>query len=259
MPAPLGFRVRASGQQRRRELTSNNVVAEIPGTSKQRIVLAAHLDHLGTAAGSSGDTIYNGAIDNGSAVASLMLVARALKERQRELYFSVTVLASNAEESGLLGSKHYVQQTDRRSIVANITFESTPVWGAARSIMGIGARFSTLEDTLKVVAARQGLAYTEFSMIDQGFFYRSDQFAFASYGIPSVWISAGEDDASGQRRYPAFWRTAYHTVKDEYDPGWSLEGLAQTVESTVLLVEELNRTRTAPRWKRALSFPVHGP
>ena len=255
-PVDLGFKIRASGRQTVRTFQAHNVVATIKGRSRQRVVISAHTDHLGKREGLEGDNIFNGAIDNASAVAAMALTARALASERDRLERSVTVLACDAEEAGLLGSRYYARHTDRESIVADVNFESTPVWEAAGSLMGLGARYSTLEDTVRAVAARQGLAYSEFSMTDQGFFFRSDQFSFARFGIPSVWISAGEDDRSGQRRYQAYWKTSYHTVKDEYDPAWPLEALAQTVASAVLLVEEIDRAPEPPRWRGKPPFPV---
>jgi len=155
----------------------------------------------------------------------------------------------------LLGSKYYAQNTDRSNIIANINFESTPVWEASKSIMGIGARFSGLEDIIKEMAAADGLGYTTFSLSSQGLFYRSDQFSFARYGIPSVWISAGEDELSGATTYTEFWGEDYHTVRDEFNPDWELEGMKQTIKYALLLIDHINSSQVAPEMKDDLPFP----
>jgi len=255
-PVSLGFSLRMAGRQEYRTVTAHNVVGEIPGQRRERIVLVAHIDHLGRDERRGGDQIFNGAIDNAAAVAAMLLTARILKEHQASLTYSVTVLACQAEEEGLLGSTHYVAETDRASIVAAINFESTPVWGPSRSVMGVGARYSTLEDLLHGVAARAGVSYSEFSMAEQGFFFRSDQFSFARAGIPALWISAGEDFASGRNHLKEFFTGAYHTPDDEFEPAWELESLRQTVRYAVMLVEAINRAPEPPRWKRPLDFPV---
>jgi hypothetical protein len=255
-PVDLGISFRIKGENRFREVTNRNVVAEIPGKTRERIVLSAHIDHLGMDSTREGDRIYNGAIDNATAVGSMMVVAKVLKEFQEELYYSVTILACNAEESGLLGSKYYIQNSDRSTIIANINFESTPVWGAANSIMGIGARFSDFETIIRELARKNGLDYSTFSLSNQGLFYRSDQFSFARYGIPSVWISAGEDERSGARNYTQFWGKEYHTVRDEFDPGWELEGMKQTIQYALLLIDQINRMETPPRMKGDIPFPM---
>lgn len=258
-PVDLGFKITVKGKNSFRDILNNNVVAVIPGKSKQKIVLSAHIDHLGMDPLKEGDNIYNGAIDNGSAVAAMMMTAKILKEFQKELHYTVVLLACNAEESGLLGSKYYVRNVpDRENIIADINFESTPVWGKAVDFMAVGGRFSTLEDMLKAIVEKEGLNYSYFSMVNQGFFYRSDQFSFARYNIPAIWISAGENDDSGEKKYPRFWKTDYHTVRDEYDPDWPLEGLRQTVKMTLLLIDHLNKTQERPKWKGKLTFPIEG-
>lgn len=255
-PVELGFSIRARSTLTTRRFETNNVVGMIRGKTDKQIVLSAHIDHLGIGKAKDGDDIYNGAIDNGSALASMMLVAKLLQDKREELHYSYVFLACNAEEGGLLGSRYYVSQADRSKIVANINFESTPVWERAGSLMGVGARFSTFEDLIKEVAASQGLEYSEFSLSDQGLYYRSDQFPFAAANIPSVWISAGEDDASGQRKYTKFWSGDYHTVDDEYDPDWKLAGMEQTIRATIGLVQLIDEGRREPQWKGQLPFPV---
>jgi Zn-dependent M28 family amino/carboxypeptidase len=255
-PVDLGLRIKIKGENSFRDLRSRNVVAQIPGKTKEHIVLSAHIDHLGMDPNREGDQIFNGAIDNGTAVGAMMVVAKVLKEFQDELRYSVTILACNAEESGLLGSKYYAQNSDRSNIIANINFESTPVWGEAKSIMGIGARFSGFEEIIKELAREKNLGYSTFSLSNQGLFYRSDQFSFARYGIPSVWISAGEDELSGKQNYTEFWGKDYHTVRDEFNPNWELEGMKQTIKFALLLIDRLNRMETPPEMKKSLSFPV---
>jgi len=255
-PVDLGIGIRIKGENAFREVSNRNVVAKIPGKSRERIVLSAHIDHLGMDERKEDDRIYNGAIDNGTAVGAMMVVAKVLKEFQDELRYSVTILACNAEESGLLGSKYYAQNSDRSSIIANINFESTPVWNEAKSIMGIGARFSDFEEIIRELAAENNLDYSTFSLSNQGLFYRSDQFSFARYGIPSVWISAGEDEVSGLQNYTEFWGKDYHTVKDEFDPEWELAGMKQTIQYALLLIERINRMEKAPQMKSDVSFPM---
>ena len=255
-PVDLDFNIQISGKNSFRDVTNRNVVAEIPGQTKERIVLSAHIDHLGMDPMKEGDNIYNGAIDNGTALAAMMVVAKILREFQDELHYSVTLLACNAEESGLLGSKYYAQNTNRSNIIANINFESTPVWDRSKSIMGIGARFSDFEEIIKELASKNNLEYSTFTLSNQGLFYRSDQFSFARYGVPSVWISAGEDEITGESNYTEFWGKDYHTVKDDFDPEWKLEGMKQTIQYALLLIDHLNQTKTPPQWKSELSFPL---
>ncbi len=95
-----------------------NVLAVLPGSDpalKHRfVVLGAHYDHVGlgtkrTSLGGLGQ-IHNGADDNASGTAAVLEVARVLatspsRTRRRSILF----VFWDAEELGLLGSKHWVQ------------------------------------------------------------------------------------------------------------------------------------------------------
>ncbi len=258
-PVDLGFKVRISGRNAFRTLAARNVIAELPGRSGKSIVVSAHIDHLGRDERRAGDQIFNGAIDNGAAVAAMAMVAKVYAEAGRELHYGLTFLACQAEEAGLLGAKYFVSRADRRTIVTNINFESTPVWEESPDMFAEGAQYSTLEGMLRQVAAAQGLNYAPFSMSDQGLFFRSDQFPFAQAGIPATWLSAGEKTASGRNRLAEFFQGgAYHTVDDEFDPAWELQGLRQTVKLAVGLIEHLQKTRAVPLWKGRPPFPLTG-
>lgn len=255
-PVDLGMSVTISGRNQTRKVMNRNVVAKIPGQTDRQIVLSSHFDHFGVGSGSGTDRIFNGAIDNASAVSALIQTARILREYRDSLYYTITLLGCNSEEAGLLGSKYFVQTADREKIVANINFESTPVWKPSRSLMGIGARFSSFEDIIRRVAGDMNCDYSSFSMANQGLFYRSDQFPFARMGIPAVWISAGEDEVDGATRYTRFWKTDYHTVNDEYDPQWELGGMRQTVQAVLRVIRYINDSRQEPSWKDNLTFPI---
>ncbi|HEV8059207.1 MAG TPA: M20/M25/M40 family metallo-hydrolase [Gemmataceae bacterium] len=86
----------------------HNVGALLPGSdpelSKEWIVLNAHYDHLGR----SGLTYYPGADDNASGVAMLLEVAEAFALAKQKPKRTVLFVAFDLEESGLLGSMHFV-------------------------------------------------------------------------------------------------------------------------------------------------------
>src|SRR5262249_5677097 len=72
----LKKRIQIDANVTAKPITSSNVVGLLPGTDKalqnQYIVVSAHLDHLGAHAGASGDSIFNGTIDNASGVATVL-------------------------------------------------------------------------------------------------------------------------------------------------------------------------------------------
>jgi len=80
-----------------------------PFLKDEYIVVGAHYDHLGINIKDDSETvIYNGADDNASGVAALIELGRHLKEIQSTLRRSVVLIAFDAEELGLLGSKEFV-------------------------------------------------------------------------------------------------------------------------------------------------------
>ncbi|MCK6544129.1 M20/M25/M40 family metallo-hydrolase [bacterium] len=89
--------------------STKNIIGYIAGNDSLRrdefIVLTAHLDHLGK----EGDSIYAGANDNASGVASVLQIARWIKESKTGLGRSVVFILFSGEEAGLLGSYHFVE------------------------------------------------------------------------------------------------------------------------------------------------------
>jgi Zn-dependent M28 family amino/carboxypeptidase len=87
-------------------LTGVNLAARIPGSDPdagRAFVVTAHYDHVGVRAGD----IYNGADDNASGTAALLAFAEALVERP--LRRPALLLFLDAEEGGLRGARHFVE------------------------------------------------------------------------------------------------------------------------------------------------------
>ncbi|MCL5744558.1 MAG: M28 family peptidase [Acidobacteria bacterium] len=76
-PIPLGIRIRANLRSEVREIHTRNVVARVPGSDPQlaseAVVLSAHWDHLGISTAVNGDKIYNGAVDNATGCAVVLV------------------------------------------------------------------------------------------------------------------------------------------------------------------------------------------
>ncbi len=89
------------------------------------IVVGAHYDHLGMGGHFSLEpdvsAPHNGADDNASGTAGLLEVARKLVARRKELSRDVYIIAFTAEESGLLGSSHFVKNLPGKLTLANVT------------------------------------------------------------------------------------------------------------------------------------------
>lgn len=104
-------------------VNGTNILGVIPGTRRgdRYIVVTAHYDHVGVKDGE----IYNGADDNASGVATMLALATELKRQAPE--HSVIFVAFDAEESGLLGAKHFVEAppVPLEAIAMNLNFDMT--------------------------------------------------------------------------------------------------------------------------------------
>ena len=87
------------------EIETMNVIGVLKGTSDKHVVIGAHMDHLGL--DGDGDA-YNGADDNASGTTAILELAEAFGKSNTKPKDTIVFIAFNAEELGLLGSKHYV-------------------------------------------------------------------------------------------------------------------------------------------------------
>jgi hypothetical protein len=102
-------------------LEAQNIGALLPGRgelARELIVIGAHFDHIGDGGFGTPSTIdgtHNGADDNASGTAGVLLMAERLAAQYRDMPSeaearSVLFLTFDAEESGLNGARFYVEQ-----------------------------------------------------------------------------------------------------------------------------------------------------
>jgi Zn-dependent M28 family amino/carboxypeptidase len=229
------------------ESTSRNILAKLPGSQRpdEAIVYTAHWDHLGdhsathggdkAAAATEGeDHVYNGAIDNATGVAGVLEIAEAFTVQDPKPARSVVFLMVTLEESGLLGSKYYAANPviPLKDTVAVVNLDAMSVVGPTRDLVVIGLGNSELDDVLRPIAGKQQRVLVEEDGVEKGFFFRSDHFSFAKYGVPALYAKGGIDHVEKGvefgRQVQANYTTAlYHKPADEFDPNWDLRGVVQ--------------------------------
>ena len=93
----------------------------------------------------TGDTIYNGAMDNASGVGMVLAIGRAFAALPQRPRRSIMLLFVAAEEQGLIGSLYYAQHptVPPGRIAANINYDSGNIWGETSDITYIGFGRST--------------------------------------------------------------------------------------------------------------------
>jgi len=240
-------------------LKATNVVGMLPGSDpelrKQAIVFTAHYDHLGVGKAVDGDSIYNGALDNASGVASILTIADAFTQLDNLPRRSLVFAALDGEESGLLGSQYYAENPSfpPEKIAANINIDGVNIWGKTRDIAIIGSGKSTIDKLVKEVAKTQMRIVMPDLMPEQGYFYRSDQFNFAKIGVPALYLNEGQDFIGrpkgwGKKIIEHWIATHYHQPSDEYDPNWDLSGHIQDLILTFQVALRLANDDQMPSW-----------
>jgi len=162
-PVPLGLTAKVRQRRVFREVQGVNVAgivrAKHPAAKKRTIVLSAHYDHFGPDAALEGDRIYNGAVDNCSASAAMLALAGFYAQRPERLRNDLCFVAVTAEEQLMLGSDHFARNMPFPvdTVVADINFEMTNVWGETEDVFAIGARHSDLDGICRDAAGKLGL------------------------------------------------------------------------------------------------------
>ena len=227
-----------------------------PDLADEVVFLSAHHDHFGEGEpDETGDTIYNGALDNGVAMAQALSVAEAFSTLSKPPRRSIMVLFVAAEEQGLLGSKFYTEHPTMApgKMAADINFELGNVWGRTSDVTIFGKGKSTLEDVLADLAAEQGRYVTSESTPRSGWYYRSDQFSFASIGVPAIWFKSGTDfigrpEGWGDQQYADWIENNYHRPADEVEDSWVLDGLAEDAHLAFRLALTVANADEMPTW-----------
>ena len=263
-PVSTGIIIDFSARNTVKHLSSENVVGVVRGhdskLKKEYVALSAHWDHLGIGVPVNGDSIYNGAVDNGTGVASLLAVARAaakLPSTRRSLIF----LFVTGEESGLLGSQYFGEHptVPAANIVADLNMDVVTVSGRVRDLNVMGDNKSTLGPMLASMVSQQGMRLSPDAHPEAGHFYRSDHFSFAKVGIPSVSIGAGEDYVGKPKGYGAkvdedYNAHRYHQPQDAYSPDFDLSGAAQISNIVLKFARTLANSPITPAWNADTEF-----
>ncbi len=262
-PVPLGLKMSMSMTNTYKKDKSQNVVALLEGAERpdEVIIYSAHWDHMGVGAAVDGDSIYNGALDNGSGTACLLSIAEGFTSMSAAPERSIMFLFVTAEEQGLLGSAYYAANPifPLTKSVANINMDALNPYGKMKDLTIIGYGQSDMDDYAETAAKEQGRYVQGGQEPEKGFFYRSDHFNFAKVGIPALYSQGGYDHWEKGKEYAMskqneFTSKRYHKPSDEYDDTWDLSGLQQDAQLFYNIGLKLANESTFPEWKDGSEF-----
>ncbi len=263
-PVDLGLTVSTTINNTIKKSISHNVAAILPGTKRadEYIIYSGHWDHLGTGEAVNGDSIYNGAVDNATGTAALLVLAEAFKKAQKQSERSILFLAVTAEEQGLLGSEYYGAHplVPLNKTVANINIDAMQASGKTKDIIAVGFGQSELEDYLVEAAKKQGRVVVKDSNPSAGYYFRSDHFNFAKVGIPALYTETGDDNiakglAWGKAQKEDYTTNRYHAPADNFEPAkWDFSGMVEDLRLLFDVGYRLSNETTFPNWKEGSEF-----
>jgi Zn-dependent M28 family amino/carboxypeptidase len=190
-----------------RQLIGSNVLGYVegidPNLKNEVVVVTAHYDHLG----SRGESIFNGADDNGSGTTTVLEVAESFAQAKAAgagPRRSVLFMLVSGEEKGLLGSQYYAEFPifPIENTVANVNvdmvgrvdkkYEDNPNYIYVIGSDRLSTELHEINETANKTYTNLVLDYTYNDDNDPNrYYYRSDHYNFAKKGIPAIFYFNG--------------------------------------------------------------------
>ncbi len=243
---------------------SSNVAGILKGSEKPEecIIYTGHWDHFGIGEKEKGDSIYNGAVDNGTTMAWELSIGKAFSSLRKKPERSIILLFPTAEEQGLVGSQYYTEHPviTMENTVACLNNDLMLPVGRMKDVMITGFGQSELDDYTARAAAMQDRYIAKDPNSHTGMYFRSDHYSFAARGVPSLYARGNVES----RKYGKVWaaeqeqdyiRNRYHRPSDNYEPEkWDLEGIAEDAVLAFTIGFELATSDHFPEWKSGSEF-----
>lgn len=223
-----------------------NVVGLLRGSDPELrdtyVIVTAHYDHVGEGPEVDGDSIFNGANDDGSGTVTVMEIARAMASMDVRPKRSVIFMTVFGEERGLLGSRHYVKNPIVPLIdtIGNVNIEQVGRTDSTdgpriKTMAFTGHDYSTLPAVLEAAASETGIEVLVNEADSASYFGRSDNVAFAGAGIPAHTICVAF-------QYPDYHGRGDHADKIDY------ENMASVNRALALGIWKLADASEVPKW-----------
>jgi Zn-dependent M28 family amino/carboxypeptidase len=213
------------------QVQSPNVVARLEGSDprlkSEYVLVSAHLDHLGVDA--SG-TLFAGAMDDASGVASVLEIAKSFARNPQRPRRSMLFVIFTGEEKGLLGSRYFAGRptVPEADIVADLNLDMFMPIFALRKLHVQGLAESTLGEEARAVGAEHRIEIAADPEPDRNSFIRTDQYSFVQAGIPALAMKFGWTANSPEYKAWRQWLAQrYHSKEDDLSQPVDKEAAAQ--------------------------------
>lgn len=232
---------------KRERVTVHNVIGLLEGgdakLKSEHLVVGAHLDHIGYGLDrrNRGRTnfIHNGADDNASGTAALLELARAFATAKERPARSLLFMGFNAEERGLLGSRHYVEHpwTPLSNTVAMINLDMIGRGASGLDVGGVGT-----SPGFKAMVERLGTNFTLKLKTTPGGKAPSDNTSFYNKNLPVLFFYTGRHDD-------------YHKPTDDWQKVDRVE-IESVARLAAMVVGELANAPGRPPFTKSDGNPV---
>ncbi len=246
-------RLQARFSIRKRDYSSDNVLAVLPGTdpalADQPVMVDAHLDGYGYGEPVNGDGLYNGALDDAAYVATLIQLAdrRAGRGFRRPVIFA----AFTGEEKGLLGSRWLADHPTPSAPlpVAVINLDQLRPLYPLTILTTLALEDSTLGQTARDIAGPMGIEVRPDLEPERGLLRRSDHWPFMQKGVPAVSFIFGYDPGTeAERRYREWYTTRYHLPQDDMTTPIDHQAAGAFNRFFFALTEQIANADAPPQW-----------
>ena len=166
---------------------TETLVYDYPGQTDEWVVLSAHVD---------GHDLAESAMDNGTGLAAVLAVARALSPEVAKWRRGLRVMFFSVEEWALTGSAQYVKalgEAERAKIALNVNLDSV---AGSPNLAALTSGYAGVEPFLLGVAEANGQSLRTVRPL----MTNSDHANFAAGGIPAIRLVAGFDDPNAHLR-----------------------------------------------------------
>lgn len=214
---PGGTRFKASYTEQPSRFNGYNVIGIVRGSDaalrNTYVAYGAHYDHIGISTVAGGDSINNGADDDGSGSVTLLAIARSWLQGPRPKRSGLFVWHIG-EEKGLFGSEAFTEKptVPADSIVAQLNADmigrngtdSLYIVGPGAAPNGQSAMLGAVVDSVNTVGSQPFVFNREWDTTThpERIYFRSDHYNYARKGIPIVFFTTGL-------------HAQYHKVTDE--------------------------------------------
>lgn len=132
-------------------------------------------------------------------------------------------------------------------------------FGPTSDVAIIGLGNSELDDIIGAAAGEQGRTLTADAEPEKGYFYRSDHFELAKFGVPMIYPGSGTIHKEKGKAFvdavnADYLAKNYHKPSDELTDDWTFEGAIEDLELYYMTGRRIVDTELWPNWREGNEF-----